>query len=128
MRVHALVPLGVTLSVIRKPFCESTYFGENGILPCCVRLLYIRALFRGDLKAWVGACLRNGSGSEAVSSFERRAIYRRIEGCVMRECDSRKKILHVFVLRVVTFCEAAIKVQYVLCIPGAEYFARRLLF
>ncbi len=84
VRIHALVPLGVTLSVsISKPFSESTDFGEDGILPCCVWLLYIRALFCGDLKAWIGTCLGDGFGSEAVSSFERRTIYRRIEGCVI---------------------------------------------
>ena len=108
MRIHALVPLGVALSVIRKPFSESADFGENGILPCCVGLLYIRAPFCGDLKAWIGTCLGDGSGSKAVSSFERRTIDRRVEGCIMRECNSRKEILHVFVLRVVTFCKAAI--------------------
>ena len=112
MRIHALVPLGVTLSVIRKPFSESTDFGENGILPCCVWLLYVRALFCGDLKAWTGTCFGDGFGPEAVSSFERRAIYRRIEGCVMRERNSRKEILHVLVLRVVALREATVKVLH----------------
>ena len=107
-RRGSVVPLRVALRIVRESFCESTYFGENGILPCCVRLLYIRAPFCGDLEAWIGTCLGDGFGSKAVSSFERRTIYRRIEGCVMRECNSRKEILHVFVLRVVAFCKAAI--------------------
>jgi hypothetical protein len=50
----------VTLSVISKPFGESTDFEEDGLLPCCVWLLYIRALFCGDLKARVGSGLSYG--------------------------------------------------------------------
>jgi hypothetical protein len=36
----------------------------------------------------------------------------RIESCVMSECNSWKEILHVFVLRVVTFGEASVKMLH----------------
>jgi hypothetical protein len=64
------------------------------------------------LRAVIGACFCDGFCTKAVSSFKRRAIYRGIEGCVMRERNSRKEILHVFVLRVVAFGEASIEMLH----------------
>jgi hypothetical protein len=58
----------------------------------------------------VGFC--DGFVPKAVSSFERRAIYRGIESYVVSECNGWKEVLHVFVLRVITFGEASIEMLH----------------
>jgi hypothetical protein len=112
VRVHALVPLRVALCVVSQPFREPADFREYGFFPCRVWLLYVSALFCGYLKTRVGASFGDGSGPKTVSSFEWRTVNRRIEGCVMRERNSRKEILHVVILRIIAFCEASVEVLH----------------
>jgi hypothetical protein len=64
------------------------------------------------LYSWVGASFGYGFGPNSVSSFEWRTIDRRIEGCVMRKRNSRKEVLHVFILRIIAFGEASIEVLH----------------
>ncbi len=102
----------MALCVVSQPFCEPADFLEYGFFPCRVWLLYARALFCGYLETRVGASFGDGFGPKTVSSFEWRTINRRIEGCVMRKRNSRKEILHVFILRIIAFREASVEVLH----------------
>ena len=54
----------------------------------------------------------DGFGAKAVTTFEWGAVYHRIEGRIMSECDRRKIILNILVFLGFAFGEAAVEVLH----------------